>query len=172
MTSVRRRESCRLCDGTSLTQVLSLPPTPPANAFVKDASPQDVYPQDLYLCGTCGHVQLGHVVDAETLFGEYVYASGTSPVFVKHFDDYAATVVKQFGVTAGDRVVEIGSNDGVLLRAFQRHGAKVLGIDPARKIAAAATASGVETWGKFFTEDLARSIRAESGPARVMTANN
>src|SRR6185436_15999840 len=80
VASVRRRESCRLCDGAALDQVLSLPPTPPANAFVKDPVAQDVFPQDLYRCRTCGHVQLGHVVDAETLFGEYVYASGTSPV--------------------------------------------------------------------------------------------
>lgn len=172
MSSVRRRDTCRLCQGTSLDRVLSLPPTPPANAFVKDPVTQEAFPQDVFRCAACGHVQLGHVVDAELLFGEYVYASGTSPVFVKHFDDYAEAVIRRFGVKPGDRVVEIGSNDGVLLRAFQARGASVLGVDPARKIAAAATASGVETRAAFFTEDLARAIRAERGPAKVIAANN
>ncbi len=170
--NVRRRDSCRLCGGTALDRVLSLPPTPPANAFVPAPVAQDLHPQDVFRCTSCGHVQLGHVVDAETLFGEYVYASGTSPVFVKHFDDYAQAVVTRFGVKPGDRVVEIGSNDGVLLRAFKARGAAVLGVDPARKIAAAASASGVETRAEFFTEDLARALRAEGGPAKVITANN
>ncbi|MEK7476295.1 MAG: class I SAM-dependent methyltransferase [Candidatus Coatesbacteria bacterium] len=169
---VRRREICRLCDAGHLEQVLSLPPTPPANAFVKTPAPQEVFPQDLFRCRACGHVQLGAVVDAEVLFGDYVYASGTSPVFVRHFQSYADEVTRRFGLGAGDRVVEIGSNDGVLLRAFREKGLDVLGIDPARKIAAAATASGVETWPDFFTEATARQVVGKYGPAALVAANN
>jgi len=169
---VRRRETCRLCDAKDLDKVLSLPPTPPANAFVKEAADQPLFPQDLFRCRACGHVQLGAVVDAELLFGDYVYASGTSPVFVRHFQAYADEVTRRFGLGPGDRVVEIGSNDGVLLRAFKEKGLDVLGIDPARKIAAAATASGVETWADFFTETTANQVVGKYGPAALVAANN
>ena len=70
--------------------MLSLAPTPPANAFVTAADlsqPQPLYPLDLWFCRDCAHAQLLDVVDAEALFGDYVYVSGTSPVFVKHFED-------------------------------------------------------------------------------------
>jgi len=169
---LRQRETCRLCDSRDLERVLSLPPTPPANAFVKAPGPQETYPQDLNRCRECGHVQLGVVVDPEILFGDYVYASGTSPVFVRHFQSYAEEMIRRFGLKAGDQVVEIGSNDGVLLRAFKEKGLGVLGIDPARRIAAAATESGIETWGRFFTEETAREALGKHGPAALIAANN
>jgi hypothetical protein len=81
MTSseVRRRDDCRLCGSRDLAQVLSLCPTPPANAFVdadRCGQSQPEFPLDLWLCGACGHVQLRDVVDPKVLFSDYVYATG------------------------------------------------------------------------------------------------
>jgi SAM-dependent methyltransferase len=171
----RRRDDCRLCGAQAWTRVLSLTPTPPANAFVPRAAlgrAQPTFPLDVWFCGACGHVQLRDVVDPVLLFADYPYVSGTSPVFVRHFADYAAAVVGRFGLEGGDLVVDIGSNDGTLLAAFKGHGLDVLGIDPAAKIAAAATAAGIETWAGFFSGSLARRIVGERGPARAVTANN
>jgi SAM-dependent methyltransferase len=171
-----RRDSCRLCGSADLSLVLGLTPTPPANAFVPETelgAEQAVYPLDVYFCNDCAHVQLLDVVDPKVLFENYVYVSGTSPVFVKHFDDYAAAVVERYQpVAAGGLVVDIGSNDGTLLGAFQRRGFSVLGVDPARDIAADATARGIETMADFFTSGLARAIRQDRGAASVVTANN
>ncbi|MEK9754832.1 MAG: methyltransferase domain-containing protein, partial [Rhodospirillaceae bacterium] len=178
MTSAHchRRATCRLCGSSELTQVLSLAPTPPANAFVPESElgrPQEVFPLDLFFCEDCHHVQLLDVVDPELLFANYVYVSGTSPVFVKHFDDYAAAVIADYVPDpAGQLALDIGSNDGTLLKAFKARGMNVLGVDPARDIAAKATADGIETLATFFTAALAEEIRAARGPARVITANN
>ena len=169
----RRRADCRLCGSTALTQVLSLTPTPPANAFV--ASPdaaQTCFPLDVMMCGECAHVQLAHVVDPEVLFADYVYVSGTSPSFVRHFEAYAKSMIEFARLRPGDLVLDIGSNDGTLLRVFQRAGMKVLGVDPAREIARSATAAGIETFGRFFTPGLAAEIRQTRGTARAITANN
>ena len=171
----RRRAACRLCGGRALTQVLSLAPTPPANAFVPREDldrPQERFPLDVFFCESCHHVQLLDVVEPKILFENYVYVSGTSPVFVRHFEDYARSVVERFRPAAGGLALDIGSNDGTLLGFFQKAGMKVLGVDPARAIAAEATSRGIETWADFFGPRLAARIRAERGPAAVITANN
>ena len=94
-------------------------PTPPANAFVEEAAKdieQPCFPLDVYFCGTCAQVQLLDVVDPVLLYENYVYVSGTSPTFVKHFDGYANDIIRRFKPPAGSLIVDIGSNDGVLLR--------------------------------------------------------
>ncbi|NQV83955.1 MAG: class I SAM-dependent methyltransferase [Rhodospirillales bacterium] len=171
----RRREICRLCGGSDLTLVLALTPTPPANAFVDDAAkskPQACFPLDVFFCETCNHVQLLDVVDPAVLFENYVYVSGTSPSFVKHFDDYASALIDRFAPAEGSLVIDIGSNDGTLLAAFQKRGLRGLGIDPARDIAANATKAGVETIADFFSLGLACKIATERGHAAIVTANN
>lgn len=173
--AVSRRTTCRLCGSKDVALALSLAPTPPANALVgPDAlgTVQECFPLDVFLCGSCSHLQLLDVVDPRLLFSNYVYVSGTSPSFVRHFQSYAADVAKYVDLAQGALVVDIGSNDGTLLEAFKSLGAEVLGIDPAHNIAAAATARGIETWPEFFDVEVARRIVAERGPATVVTANN
>lgn len=170
-----RRGTCRLCGDSRLTLVLSLAPTPPANAFVGAAElekTQERFPLDLFFCEACGHVQLQDVVDPRVLFENYVYVSGTSPVFVRHFQAYADDVIARFQVPAGSLVVDVGSNDGTLLSCFAKAGLRVQGVDPARDIAADASARGIPTIADFFTPALAASIRADKGAAKVVTANN
>ncbi|MCH9670784.1 MAG: class I SAM-dependent methyltransferase [Gammaproteobacteria bacterium] len=175
MSEYYRRTTCRLCTSPDLTQVLALTPTPPANAFVdatKLAEEQRCYPLDVHFCEACGHVQLVDVVDARVLFENYVYVSSTSPVFVKHFEDYAENLISQFDIPEGALVCDIGSNDGVFLRAFKDRGMRVLGVDPAKDIAKRATASGIPTIPQFFSQPIATTIAAEHGRAAAVTANN
>lgn len=170
-----RRATCRLCGGKRLTEVVRLAPTPPANAFVPEAElgkTQERFPLDVFFCEDCAHVQLLDVVDPRILFEHYVYVSGTSPVFVKHFEDYAAFVMGRFKPVAGGLVLDIGSNDGTLLSFFQKAGMRVLGIDPAQEISAEATSRGIPTLCGFFGADTAAEIAAEHGKAEVITANN
>ena len=169
------RSTCRLCGGSGLTKVLALTPTPPANAFVtaaERAAPQPAYPLDVWLCNGCGHVQLLDVVDPRILYAHYVYVSGTSPVFVRHFEQYAQYVGSQFKPAPGSLALDIGSNDGTLLRFFKQAGHRVLGIEPAEEISAASRQTGIPTLTGFFSEQLAQRIAGEHGRAAVVTANN
>ena len=102
--AVHRRRTCRLCGAGDLQEVLSLAPTPPANAFVTHdrlGETQALYPLDVHFCGSCHHVQLLDVVDPAVLFEHYVYVSGTSPVFVAHLRGQAEEVVGRFGLKSG-----------------------------------------------------------------------
>ena len=165
---MRTRSDCRLCGSLSLQPVIPLGETPLANEFVKEADrgkPQDRFPLTVYLCLECGHAQLRDVVDPERLFRNYVYVSSTSPVFVEHFKRYAEDIRVLLDLKRGDKVVEIGSNDGVLLRHFKDAGLNVLGVDPAKDIASRASESGIRTLPEFFTLDLAKKLRVEGwGP--------
>ena len=73
------------------------------------------------------------VVDPKELFEDYVYVSGTSPVFVNHFHELCKRIVDQFKPSLNNYVLDIGSNDGTLLKFFKEMGYSVIGIDPAKK---------------------------------------
>lgn len=173
METVTAKSVCRVCTGKNLRKVLSLGSTPPANAFVKDLKqPEQFFPLELSFCNDCSFVQLTHVVSPELLFRDYVYVSSTSPVFVEHFKNLAAEIISRFKLQQNSLVVDIGSNDGVLLRPFKDRGMKVLGVDPAEKIAALATKSGIETLPIFFTQAAAKDVASKYGKAKLVTATS
>jgi hypothetical protein len=169
------RTTCRVCGGGDLEEILSLGPSPLANAFLRspaEFAAERRYPLDLFFCSGCSLLQLLHVVDPEILFRHYLYVTGTSTTIAEHNRSYAATVVDLLGLRAGDLVAEVASNDGSLLRCFQQHGVRTVGIEPARNLAAMAAAAGVDTVNEFFTDGVASAVRAERGPARVVAGNN
>jgi novobiocin biosynthesis protein NovU/D-mycarose 3-C-methyltransferase len=105
------------------------------------------------------------------MFRDYLYVSGTSDTIPAHFAAYAKDVAERF-IPKGGLVVEIGSNDGTLLRAFDRGSVRVLGVEPARNIAATANAAGIPTLDEFFGEAIAGEIAAKHGRASAIIGNN
>lgn len=173
-TSTQRR-TCRLCDSPRLDLAVPIKPSPVADAYVpadRLAEKQELYALDLYLCADCGHVQLLEVVDPGILFRNYIYTTSISLGLVEHFRRYADQFVRRFASPPNSLAVDIGSNDGTLLKFFKARGLRVVGIDPAAQIASQATQAGVPTIPAFFDLELARRIRRENGPAAIVTANN
>jgi hypothetical protein len=167
-------ESCRICGSAGLYFFLRLGPTPLANRFLSKkqlGEPEPAYPLDVCLCKRCGLVQLGFVVPPEILFRDYVYFSSTSSTIREHFAALAAEVLANFA-SKGDLVLEIASNDGVLLRNMIGSGVRTLGVEPATNIAAVANKAGVETLNDFFNSKTAQKIKSERGAAKVIIANN
>jgi len=172
---ISRRSDCRGCGSRDLEPVFSLKPSPIGDAYVAPQQanvPQPSYPIDLHMCRQCGLAQLIDVIDPKILYGEYIYVTASSLGLSEHFRNYAASVTERCKLRPGSLVVDIGSNDGTLLRRFKEKGMVVLGIEPATHIAAQATADGINTIDMFFTPDLANQILAEHGYAKVVTANN
>lgn len=172
---IRRRSDCRGCGSRDLELVFSLKPSPIGDAYVTPErvnEPQPSYPIDLHMCRQCGLAQIIDVIDPEILYGEYIYVTASSPELAKHFRGYADGIIERCRLSPGSLVVDIGSNDGTLLRRFQERGMRVLGIEPATHIAARATASGINTINEFFAPDLAQRMVADYEHAKVVTANN
>src|SRR5262249_48924139 len=124
-------------------------------------------------CGVCTMVQLTDLVERERMFHDnYAFFSSTSVRMAEHFAAYAQWVK---GAYLGDRdpfVVEIGSNDGILLRHFKEAGIRHLGVEPSGNVAQVAIAKGIQTISQFFDETLARRIVAEHGQADAFLGAN
>jgi hypothetical protein len=166
-----RRNTCRLCNATDVELVVPVAATPPGDRYVSSEyldEHQKTYPLDLYLCHSCGLLQLLDVVDPEVLYGKYIYTTSISLGLVEHFRRYADAVVERMKPAAGAIAIDIGSNDGTLLKHFQERGMRVLGVEPAHHIAQKATESGVETLPTFFSAELAQQIKNERGSTSVI----
>lgn len=166
---------CRLCKSKNLVLVLDLGKTALANSFLMKRQLLEkelFFPLGLNFCRDCGQLQISHVVNPELMFRNYVWVSSTSHVTREHFKEYAEEAFKKLGMKKDDFVVEMGSNDGVLLRPFKDLGAKVLGIDPARNVAKRTTLSGIKTLPHFFDTKIAKKIVKEYGKAKLVSGNN
>jgi hypothetical protein len=168
-------EACRSCGGPRPCPFLSLGDTPIANALVDptDGDQDPVHPLEVGFCPGCSLVQLTHELPADAIFGaDYPYYSSVSDTLVAHAAEHVDTFVAERSLGPDPLVIEVGSNDGYLLGRALRHGLRVLGIDPSDGPASAARARGVPTLTAFFGRELAEEIRARSGPAELVVANN
>jgi len=178
MKLYERLPGCVLCAATELREVVPLEPMPIAtpNYSVPPGVPADVFreavPLGIHQCESCGHLQVMYVGNPELQYRDYVYTTSISLGLADHFRRYAAEIIADHTLPPDGLVVEVGSNDGTLLRAFAQTGMRVVGIDPARRIAAEATAAGINTLPEFFGAAVARRVREECGAASLIIANN
>jgi len=172
---VFHRTTCRLCDSPNVELVVKLQPIPLSENYCDNAESGRTaarYPVDLYMCADCGHVHQLDVVDSKSLWDSYTYYSGDAKGMPEHFREVAQKIIKTYAPPEGSLIIDIGSNDGSLLRPFKDSGYSVLGIDPASEIARMATESGIETYPELMTLPLASKIRNERGPASVVCMFN
>lgn len=171
----KKVSNCCLCGSVNLQLVMQLPDSPVADHYVTAKGLQDKqlsYPLDLNLCLDCGQVQLAHVVNPDNIYKDYLYTTTTSVGLPDHFRQYASEVVREVKPAPNTLVVDIGSNDGTLLKCFQEHGMTVLGVDPAEPAARKARLAGVATITGYLNQDIVSEIRNSRGLAEIVTANN
>jgi SAM-dependent methyltransferase len=131
------------------------------------------YPLRVFVCERCFLVQLEEFVDPDGIFAQdYRYFSSYSESWLRHAEAYATMIVDRLGLGRESLVVELGSNDGYLLQYVRALGVPVLGIEPARNIAAVANERGIPTRSVFFGADTARDLRAEGISADLIVGNN
>ena len=168
-------ECCQVCGSDKLDDVLSLGYMPPVNQMVPIGQvprQQPWFPTHLLHCRRCDLVQLGLAVDPVIIFPpEYPYTSGTTKVLRDNFADLQRESAGLLRLGPDDLVVDIGSNDGTLLSNFKNAGYRVLGIEPT-DVGDIANERGIPTVKYYFGSEAARKVKAEHGPAHVITAAN
>ena len=171
-------KKCIVCNKTSsLKRVIELGFHPPADTFLKKEqllSPQKNYPLNCLLCTNCGHFQNEYFVSGEERYIEnnYSYTSWNSESARNHWGEFCDTVSRYLKLVSSDHVIEFGSNDGFLLKEFQKKGAKVTGIDPSPIMVAEAKKIGVNTIQGFINSNTINKAVKNNGKAKVIMGNN
>lgn len=172
---LKNNKKCIICKNPHLIKYLDLGKIALANSCLNKADlkrPELKFPLRVYYCTACHLAQLKDWVDRKMLFEDYAYFTGASQPLHEHFRKYAEQVYKKFPTQTKQFVLDIGSNDGILLKHFQKLGATVLGVDPAKNVARIARRNGIETKALFFNLNVAKNILKKYGHASIITANN
>ena len=167
--------SCRSCGAPLERLFVDLGMSPPCEDFLaadRLHAPETFYPLDVRICDRCLLVQLPTYLSAASIFTEYAYFSSYSDSWVEHARRFVDEAIRRQGLGPGSRVVEVGSNDGYLLQHVVAKGIPALGVEPARNIAAVATAKGIHTINDFFSTEVANEIVRSTGQADLIVANN
>lgn len=141
------RKICRLCGKTKLVPILNLGRQAVSTFVASPLSPVKKAPLTLAVCNPensgCGLVQLYHAgVPQESLYRQYWYKSGVNRTMTAALHDIARTAQKLLNMRSGDYILDIGANDGTLLRSFKLTGLVKIGYEPARNLTAEAQAGG------------------------------
>lgn len=130
------------------------------------------YPLHARVCSSCYLVQVPEFQTPEQIFTDYAYFSSYSESWLQHCQNYVKKMLVRCRLDSQSLVIEVASNDGYLLQYFKENQVPVLGIEPARNVAAVAQAAGIPTLTDFVGEQSARAIVSQGHRADLLVANN
>jgi methylation protein EvaC len=165
---------CLICR-SPIAPFISFGRMPIANGFLRpeEFATEHFFDLKIAFCGHCGMVQLLEQPAREQMFNEnYAFFSGTSQGMKVHFKAFAEHVIQGYLRDADPFVVEIGSNDGIMLQNFAQQKIRHLGIEPSANVADAARQKGIQTVCEFFDETLAHQIIRDNGQADAFIGAN
>ena len=167
-------KACRACKSDRMFMFLELGSHPPANLFLTREQleqPEPSFPLNAHVCLDCALIQVPDFIPPG-FFKHYLYVPSVSDTLQRHFAGLAKTLVDRFAASPEDRVVDIGSSDGLVLKACSDLGARTLGIEPASNLAEMARQKGLDVVNEYFSRRVAERTRKQYGPATVIVASN
>lgn len=132
--------------------------------------PETFYPLKLQHCLNCGLTQLSYIVNPKVVYKNFPFVSGTTQTATRHLQSLPKQLVKMVGLNEKSFAVDIGSNDGTLLKGYIPDGVKFLGVDPSGDPVRIANEQGIETLHTFFNVETADYIAENYGKADALTA--
>jgi len=174
-TEEAKERRCRFCRTPLEHTFVDLGVSPLANSYLEPGDLKNMepfYPLHVYVCRECFLVQLEEMSSPQAIFSDYAYFSSFSESWLEHARRFADMAVGRFNLDESSRVVEIGSNDGYLLRFFMERKIPVLGVEPASNVAEKARERGLETITRFFNSGLARELAEQGQQADLVVGNN
>ena len=166
-------DKCRICDSPDIQEILNLGFQPLANNLreILDNSNEEKYPLILVRCKDCTSIQLSVNVNPKLMFQEYLWVTGTTETARKHCEVLAQELMKYTKNSA--EVLEIGSNDGTLLREFRKlTSGNIHGVDPAKEISDSARTKDINIHADFFNLRFAVDFEKNFGKVDIVIARN
>jgi len=166
-------KNCRVCFSSNLEVSIDLGLQPWCNDFVlrNEVGDEKKYPLMLAFCHKCSTLQVDYTVPKEIMYIDHTYLSGMTRTIKDHFQKISNNVVNSLLKSKG-LVVDIGSNDGTLLKTYKSLGMEVIGIEPGEEPSKIALKNSIPTEKKFFDYDCAINILNNKGKAKVISAAN
>ena len=130
---IRTVTKCKCCGNNKTRIVLKLADTPLEDQFFRHKVYQPEYPLELAFCDQCSFTFLKHEVVENLSYNDYSYNTKITTGLQAHYQEYASSLVKKYALLQGAFAIDLGSNDGTMLEAFQTSGLKVLGSSPRQK---------------------------------------
>ena len=169
----REVNQCRLCMGDLFQYSVDLGASALANELYNDqksAKNAEKFPLIIGMCSSCKHIQLKHVISPSRMFSNYIYKSGVSTSFQKHFEG-AANYIKHLSENKGF-ILEIGSNDGLLLTKFKEIGISAIGIEPSLGLVEISKQNGLNAIHGFWDVQSSLELIINHGKPKIIVANN
>lgn len=166
---------CRFCFSDKLRPAINLGHVPLAGGFIKSKKLFDkerYYPLEISFCENCYLLQSVNVIDKNTLFKDYFYHSSAIKTLKNHFSELTQELISQTKDLTKPFIVEIGCNDGALLKQLTTTKVSVLGVDPATNIVAPLIKKGLPIVNDFFSEKSAKKVKQQFGKADVICSFN
>ena len=166
---------CQICSSTNLVEVMKLGDQPLSNSLIKKTSDNNKiqkYPINIVRCDECTLLQIDYIVDQNQVYHpDYPYLPGITPTVDREQKELCDYLFENLKLSNEDLVVDIGSNDGSLLKHFKEKGLKTLGVEPTN-IANIANKNGIETIQSFFNKKITEKIKNNNGKAKLITSTN
>ena len=146
---------CKICNSSNISEVINLGKQPLANKYPKnnlEINNEKKFTLKILFCGSCRSGQIKKIVNRNILFEDYYYLSSVNKKLREHFEDLALKIKKY------NFVVDIGSNDGILLKPLRKLKVKSIGIDPSINVGKIANDRGLETFVGFFDINIIKKI--------------
>ena len=168
---------CLVCKNSELTEIIDFGPMALAGGFLSASQihKEEKFPMRLSFCEHCYTLQISDVIDKKKIFTtDYFYFSSAIGTLKKHFEKYAKDVSKKFLKTPSESsILEIGCNDGVLLKPFADLGiGTLIGVDPADNVISSIKNIDAHLINQFFDQNLVEGIIQKFGEMDVICANN
>jgi SAM-dependent methyltransferase len=170
--AARRRVRCQIC-GARTVEGADLGGQPVGDLILSSAQlnqPESFYPMQLHHCVDCGLTQLGYTVNPRVVYKHFPFVSGTTQTATRHLQGLAAQLVRMLHLSRKSFAVDIGSNDGTLLKGYVPARVRFLGVDPSGDPVRIANEQGLPTLHAFFNEETAAKIVRAHGHANAITA--
>ena len=166
---------CKI-SGKKLLEIYDFGKQPLGNGFLT----QRRFPKEYFFkmivafCNQSKMFQLKFQPNPKKMFHKnYAFYSSTSEYMKIHFRNFFNTLLKHKSLKTNDIfVVEIGSNDGIMLKYFLNKKIKHLGIEPSSNVAKIAKKNGINTKVSFFDNNCTKYILNKFGKANVVYAAN
>ena len=160
---------CKVCYSKDIYEVVNLGKQPLANKYPKNKREiinEKKFNLKVLFCKKCLAAQIKKIVNRDILFKDYYYLSSVNNKLVEHFNNLAWKIRKY------NFVVDIGSNDGILLKPLQKLKVECVGIDPSINVAKIANDKGLKTYRGFFDKKIIKKILSERQKPDLVIASS